>query len=165
MGPLMTEEEYLGMAYNYALKSLDPSTQNGALLANPEGLIISYGANNFPRGVERLDERWERPGKYQWVEHAERNSIFSAAKHGEKTQGATMYCPWFACADCARAIIQAGIVRVVGHDTPLHEGGSDSWKQSIAVANTMLDEAGVERSYIEADFGIQIRFNEQLVKV
>ncbi|MFX8778102.1 deaminase, partial [Acinetobacter baumannii] len=87
--------------------------------------------------------RWERPLKYQFVEHAERNSIFHAAREGSKLAGSTMYCPWYACADCARAIIQAGIKEVVGHQkcfdlTPGH------WKESIANAFQMFEEAGVK---------------------
>jgi dCMP deaminase len=49
------------------------------------------------------------------MEHAERDAIYKAAFVGMQTEGATLYVPWFACADCARAIIAAGITRVVGN--------------------------------------------------
>src|SRR5687768_3524816 len=130
----MTIEEQdramLQAAYFHASKySTDPNTQNAAVLIDdmPSGFddsgryilskkIVASGANHFPDGVKELPERWERPIKYSYVEHAERNCIYSAAKRGIKTDGLVMYCPWFACADCARAIIQAGIAEVVGHD-------------------------------------------------
>jgi dCMP deaminase len=160
----LNDLDYLDMAYSIAQQSQDPSTQNGALVVW-EGIVIGSGANNFPRGVVSTEERWVRPAKYSWVEHAERNAIFDAAKHGRSTQNATMYCPWFACTDCARAIIQAGIIEVVGHATPLHDTGSQSWKDSIAIAYQMFDEAGVHYRFVEGDFQQKIRFNEQVVEV
>jgi len=161
----MSELEFLREAYEVAHDfSTDPSTQNGAILVQ-NGLIVARGANHFPYGVQNLSERWVRPLKYSYVEHAERNSIFAAARNGVMTAGATMYCPWFACTDCARAIIQAGITEVVGHETTLHDGASQSWLDSIAIAYTMLDEAGVKRRLIPGTFGIDIRFNEQVVTV
>ncbi len=159
--------DYIRMAYDVAIKhSTDPSTQNGAILVNHlTGEILAQGANHFPRDVKESPERWERPAKYAWVEHAERNSIFNAAKKGIKTDDLTMYCPWFACADCARAIIQAGIMEVVGHETPLHEGGSQSWKDSIAIAYKMFDEARIAYRHIPGKIYVKIRFNGKLEEV
>ena len=78
--------------------STDPSTKNAALLIKND-LIISYDANRFPNKVKESDERWQRPLKYSFVEHAERNAIFKAAKLGHSTFNSTMYCLWFSCAD------------------------------------------------------------------
>jgi dCMP deaminase len=150
----MSDFEFLKKAYEFAIEhSTDPSTQNGAVLVK-ESEIVASGANHFPRGVQELPERWQRPAKYQFVEHAERNAIFDAARNGVPTSGLTMYCPWFACADCARAIIQAGIVEVVGHYDPHAEYRfgqpvSDVWKNSIKVALGMLEEAGVKMRWID----------------
>ena len=156
---------YLKEAYTLASEvSTDPSTQNGAVLVNDKGHILAWGANHFPNGVKESEERWTRPAKYQWVEHAERNAIFHAAKRGVKTKGLIMYCPWFACADCGRAIIQAGIKHVVGHSTKLHET-SPNWKDSIAVALKMFDESGVTYRYVEGEIDVDIRFNGKIVKV
>ena len=105
----------LRKAYNYAsIVSSDLNTQNGAIIVN-NGEIISMGANSIPLNVKIDDNRLKRPDKYNYIEHAERNAIYNAAKQGKSTYGATMYCPWFACTDCARAIIQSGIKKVVGH--------------------------------------------------
>jgi dCMP deaminase len=87
-----------------------------------------------------------------------------AAKRGFKTEGATMYVPWFACADCARAIIQAGVAEVVGHDYPPHREQT-SWKESIEIADKMLQEASVKYTRIPGHFGVKIRFNGQVVEV
>jgi dCMP deaminase len=81
------------------------------------------------------------------MEHAERDTILKAANKGIKTEGATLYVPWYDCADCARAIIEAGIVRVVGHKQ-MFDKTPERWKASIADGDIMLDEAGVMRDVL-----------------
>lgn len=137
-----------------ATESPDPSTQNGAILvANGTTPILATAAcNEFPSGVQYCGERWERPLKYSLIEHAERNAIYAAARLGIATAGTTLVCPWAACSDCARAIIQAGISELV---TLAPESGdtSDRWVASIEVAMTMLFEADVVVTYLQgADF-------------
>lgn len=158
-----TDLEYLKHAYTYAMLSPDPSTQNGAILVK-DGDIVAAGINTFPIGVKQYPSRLERPIKYSYVEHAERNALYDAAACGVMTAGLTMYCPWFACTDCCRAIIQCGIIRVVGHKLPAHED-NPRWKESIAVALEMFDEAGVEYGYVEGKIGgVEILMNGVLVQ-
>ena len=130
-------------AYQIAVNSPDPSTQNGAILINQKGNIVSEAWNAFPLGVKYTSERWERPLKYKIIEHAERNAIFQAAKYGIKTNDLIMVCCWAACSDCARAIIQAGIKTLVTHKQAA-DMAPDFWKQEVEIAMTMFSEAGVE---------------------
>ena len=44
--------------------------------------------------------------------HAERNAIYAAAREGIRLEGSTIFTPGLPCPDCARAIIQAGIVEI-----------------------------------------------------
>jgi len=135
--------ELMSLAYKEATRSPDPSTQVGALLFDPHHKeIVALDHNHFPEGVRYGPERWERPLKYQMIEHAERNVIFSAARHGYPTIGLTMVCPWAACADCARAVIQSGVTTLVRHAEAL-ERSPERWLEQIAVANSLLREAGV----------------------
>lgn len=134
---------YLSKAYILAQESKDPSTQNGALVLRAGGnrlSIIGSGVNALPKGVQDFPERWERPLKYQVVEHAERNAIFDS---GSIPNGAIMVAPWAACADCARAIIQSGISVLVRHKQASDRSPAN-WKESIGIADTMLQEAGVD---------------------
>jgi dCMP deaminase len=137
---MRTDSEWLLMAYEQATKSPDPSTQNGAVIPTDVGVIKA--CNEFPRRVKYTPDRWERPLKYSVIEHAERNAVFAAAREGIALDGLTMYACWFACADCARAIIQSGITKVVGHKQMM-DGTPDHWKESIKIAFDMLNEAGV----------------------
>lgn len=140
-----------------AHESQDKHTQNGALLVSRRGYVVS-AANRLPPLVTVSNERLERPVKYQYVEHAERGVIYAAAKAGIAAEGATLYCPWFACADCARAIICAGVVRVVGHKKPrIHS--PQRWAESILVADQMLREADVQVDLLTDDLGVRYLFN------
>lgn len=156
--------EFMERAYEFGSKfSTDPSTQNGCVLVDPSSnQIVSSGANYFPDGVLNKKERWERPIKYSYVEHAERNTIFNAAKNGVKTNGLDMYCYWAACADCARAIIQSGISRLVTHKI-IMDATYERWKDTIEIAFGMMREVGIQLDEVtEPIEGIKIRFNGTL---
>lgn len=100
-------------------------------------------------------ERWERPLKYDFVEHAERNAVYNAARVGIPIAGCRAYLNWepYPCKDCAKAFIQAGITEVIGPDIefPNHKKAEspeeDQWKAGdtwkFTVSRTMMDEAGV----------------------
>lgn len=152
---------YLIKAYKTAAESPDLSTQNGAVIRTVDGRLVR-ACNELPYRVAAKQERLERPLKYQFTEHAERNAIYFAARHGIRLEGSTMYVPWFACADCARAIIQSGIIRVVGHKQMM-DGTPEHWKESIARAFEMLGEAGIETKLVDAVLGgPKIKFNGML---
>lgn len=157
--------DYLNNAYTLAREcSRDPRTQNAALLVNPaNGEILVASVNNFPRGVDENLTRWEKPLKHSYVEHAERNAIYEAARKGIKTEGLVLYAPWFACDNCARAIIQSRIGCVIGHDALIHRQRPD-WAESIRIADGMLTESGTLFKRIQGTFpDVTIRFDDQLV--
>lgn len=154
----MTDLDFLRQAIQHAAShSHDPNTQNAAILARP-GCRLIYAANAVPKGIARTAERLAAPEKYQWVEHAERAAIYAAAAAGVPTAGATLYCPWFACTDCARAIILAGIREVVGlaacrNATPAR------WLANVEAAGRMLEEAGVGQRWLAGTVGLSLRFD------
>ena len=138
-------EYFFKMADLVSEKSKDRSTKVGAVIVGPDHEVRSTGFNGFPRGVrDDVDARHERPAKYLWTEHAERNAVYNAARNGVHTFGTTMHLNcWWPCADCARAIIQAGVARVVVHASRVNAHDS-RWSDSCAVGLEMLREAGVE---------------------
>lgn len=156
--------KFLKAAYAISTKSPDPSTQNGAIIVDESDRIIGEGYNVFPEGVVESDERWERPLKYKYIEHAERSAIYDAAKRGNSTDGLTMYCPWSACSDCARAIIRSGIKTLVGHSgIRAKVRSNDKWLQEIAIADQMFQESGVEVILVDAFLNAeQVRFESNL---
>lgn len=132
------------------LWSKDRSRQVSAVIVNPtHQAVVSFGVNGFPRGLDdSLDWRHARPEKYVWTEHAERNAIFNAARIGVSTEGCTMYLPWFPCSQCARAIIQSGIRRLV---TIQPDGHDATWGEDMLIASDMLTEAAIQVEYMPGD--------------
>ncbi len=137
------DEFYLTLTDAIARRSRDPSTQVGAVVVKDRA-ILAMGYNGLPRGVDDDDAmRFVRPIKYLWTEHSERNAIYNAARLGVSTLGATMYTQGPPCAPCARAVIQAGIVRFVTRTAEVRSGSPDDWAASVVVGKQMLAEAKV----------------------
>ncbi len=109
---------FMGKAALASFRSKDPNTQNGACIVdmNSHTPLVS-GYNGFPRGCSDDEFPWSSPEKYPYAEHAERNAIFNAAKLGIALDGSVLYFyserGYYPCADCARAIIQSGIKKVI----------------------------------------------------
>ncbi len=160
----MSDIEFLRNAYCVARMSRDPSSQNGAVLVSPEGEIIGSAANNFAIGVPyNVQRATARPEKYLYVEHSERGAIYAAARAGNKVYGATMYCMWSACCDCARGIINSGVRRLVMHKERM-DMTPERWIADVNVALLMMVEAGVTLSYYKGpiDDAPEIRVNGEL---
>lgn len=134
---------FIRMAEFVSQKSKDPSTKCGAVIVGPHNEVRSTGYNGFPRGVLDLEYRYaNRPKKYFFAEHAERNAIYNAARHGIATDGCTIFVTGYPCHDCSRAIIQSGIKEVV-YLKSKETGFSERWKESNEFASTMFNESGV----------------------
>ena len=136
------DEYFFKMVDLVASKSKDKSTKVGAVVVGPDHRVVATGYNGFPMGVnDNITERYERPAKYMWTEHAERNAIYSAACHGIALKGCVMYTQGSPCADCARAVIQAGIIEVRVKEI-LNEI-MEHWRESVYVGVKMFNESGV----------------------
>jgi dCMP deaminase len=143
------KEYFRGIAHQVKLKSKDRYTQIGAVVVGSDNQIVSTGYNSFPRGIDdSVDERQERPEKYYWFEHAERNSLYNAALIGVSTKGCTMYLTCgIPCSDCARGIINSGIKKIVCERV----GGAvgNLWDEHAKRSVEMFNEAGVKIEYYE----------------
>ncbi len=135
------------LAQHVAGWSKDKSTKVGAIIVDDDRNPLSIGYNGFPRKCrDDIPERYERPLKYKWTEHAERNAIYTAARNGVRTEGSTLYMFWFPCVDCARAIIQCGIATVYC-DRPNFE--DERWGEDFKISDQMFKEAGIIVHYYE----------------
>ena len=138
---------FLSIAYFAAMRSKDESTKFGAVIATKDHSAISTGYNSFPRGLnDDIPSRQERPDKYFYFEHAERNSIYNAARIGVPTKDCILYTQGIPCADCGRAIIQAGITTLVVHDDweIMAKSIFGDWDKSRQASLDMLNECGVD---------------------
>lgn len=156
------DEYFMGIALLSAKRSKDPNTQVGACIVNENKKIMSVGYNGFPHGCSDDEFPWERDGessidtKYPFVCHAELNAILNNA--GASLKGCSIYVALFPCNECAKAIIQSGIKRVLYL--------SDKYKDTdgVRASKKMFDAAGVEyRQITMSRDSIVINFDEKLI--
>ncbi len=135
------DEYFMGIAVLSSMRSKDPNTQVGACIVSPEKKIIGVGYNGFPIGCSDDELPWAREGewietKYPYVCHAELNAILNSPISSLK--GATLYVALFPCNECAKAIIQTGIRKVIYL--------SDKYRDTDATkaSRKMMESAGIE---------------------
>lgn len=120
------DEHHMGIALIASLRSKDPSTKVGAVIVNDANKIVSTGYNGFPKVVDMSLRNslnnddvypWAREGernKYDYVVHAEANAIMSAGiTPAIANEELTLYSTLFPCNECAKLIVQSGILRVI----------------------------------------------------
>lgn len=135
------DEYFMGVAYLSGMRSKDPNTQVGACIVSPDNKILSMGYNGFPIGCSDDEFPWEREGeplenKYFYSTHSELNAILNY--RGGSLEGAKLYVTLFPCNECAKAIIQAGIKKVV-YDCDKYADTA-----SVIASKRMMTAAGVE---------------------
>ena len=138
---------WIDLAERISKESKDRSTKVGCVIVSADNTILSTGWNGFPRGVNDDDAaKHERPAKYDWTEHSERNAVYNAAREGIKIKGATAYLNWepYPCVPCVRALHQAGIVRIVGPDRPFKGVGNGIAYDTNNITRNIIDETGIE---------------------
>ncbi len=150
---LSWDEYFMGLAHLSALRSKDPSTQVGAAIVDENKRVVSVGYNGFPKGCSDDEFPWEREGKsmlemkYAFVVHAELNAILNSAR---PVRGCTLYVSLFPCNECAKAIIQSGIKRIV------YESDKYADTEAIHASKRMLVAAGVEMTRIDHTIALTV---------
>jgi dCMP deaminase len=144
---LSWDEYFAQLTVLTSQKSEDESTKCGAVIVTATNEIVSTGYNGFPRGIKDTPERQERPLKYKFFEHSERNALYNCSRNGIPTLGTKMYITGRPCTDCSRAIIQCGIREIVVL-TNQRTDFNVRWKEDFDLAEQLLKEASVEiRTY------------------
>jgi dCMP deaminase len=133
------DRRYLEMARIWAANSYCKRRQVGALIVKDK-MIISDGYNGTPSGFENICEDDDYRTK-PYVLHAEANAITKVAKSSNSSEGATLYITTSPCLECAKLIIQSGIVRVVFSDKYHNEDGLALLKR----ANIEVIHLNIER--------------------
>lgn len=152
---LTWDEYFMGMAHLSAKRSKDPSTQVGACIVSPEHRIVGIGYNGFPNGCSDDLFPWEREGegndtKYPFVVHAELNAILNSTQN---LHGCSLYVSLFPCNECAKAIIQSGISRIV------YESDKYADTDAVKASKRMLLAANVELTQLP--YAIQLHITRE----
>ena len=138
-------ELFIGTAKLVAQRSKDPNSQVGAVIVNSNNIIVGTGYNGMPNGIPDDNPTtfpWSPndnflKSKYTYVVHAELNAILNTLDRSQLS-GATMYCTLAPCNECMKAIIQAGIKKVIFLDNKYIN------QDFTIAASRMATEVGIE---------------------
>lgn len=141
------DEYFMSIARVVSSRSTDPSSKYGAVIVSRKHHVLSTGYNGLPTGVHQDLAYHSRPDKYFYWVHAEQNAIFQAALNGVRVEGATMYVLRPPCADCAKAIIQSGIIHVkYEEEHPPFDPEKfdyDNWRMGIEASAELFQKASI----------------------
>jgi dCMP deaminase len=132
---------YLEMARIWSANSYCLRRKVGALIVK-DRMIISDGYNGTPSGFENECED-ENDHTKPYVLHAEANAITKVAKSNNSSEGSTLYITASPCLECAKLIIQSGIIRVVYADDYRISDGIELLKKAnveVVQINNMNNE-------------------------
>ena len=147
------DQYFMGLAHLSAMRSKDPNTSVGAVIVDDKYRVVSIGYNGMPYGCSDDVYPWDREGdlldtKYPYVVHAELNAILNA---GRSLKDCTLYVSLFPCNECAKAIIQSGIKKIIYEDDKY----ADS--ETTRASKRMLQSANVE--LVRLDYRIDLTLN------
>ena len=146
-----SERFWLRVCYAIAMGSPDPRTHVGAIIVRDEK-VLAWGVNRFANRVSQVKERLDGPEKNLWMQHAEASAVSRFLRTKESVNKVKLFCPWACCCNCAIAIIDSGIKKVIAHKQAM-ERTSDHWKRQIEVAVEMMKEAGISYSLADGKVG------------
>lgn len=116
---MLHDINFLKIAYEIASASKCVSRQTWAVIV-ADGRIVSTWYNGTPAWYVNCCDYWKgeytkdhHEWSYKYEIHAEMNAIVWAARKGIAVEWATIYCTYEPCFDCVRAIIAAGLKRIV----------------------------------------------------
>ena len=151
------DQYFMNLVYLIAMRSEDPMTKIGAVIVSSDNVLISSGYNGLPRGVVATPERLQRPTKYPFMVHGEANALHLAGRRGQSCEGAKLYTQGLPCTECAKAIIQHGISKII-IDKDYTITNSEKWEQEAKISKEMFDDARIPIQSIKVElvdiFGI-----------
>ena len=157
------DRRWMALAQLVAPWSKDRGRKVGAVIVGPDKEVRSTGFNGIPRGVnDDVEERHdaETGEKYLWVSHAERNAIYNAALLGVSTKNCTIYVPWYPCIECAKAIVQAGIAKIVCFEPDLADS---NWGRDFEKSLIILGEGNVITKLVEQKNYLQATIDREIM--
>ena len=152
------EETLLEIAFTVSKRGTCSRAQNGAVIADSKGVVLSTGYNGSLSGMLHCDHDCDCSGDLMQMisnpfqdsvhdkacpahpnngcktaVHAEANAVYFAARNGVSVNGAIIYCTMEPCVKCAEAIVQSGIQKVVYSKDYRDHSGIDLLNEAYVV--------------------------------
>jgi len=97
---------FLGIAKVVSQRSHDIHTQHGCVITDQNNRILGVGYNGFPRGLDDSKLPLNRPDKYPWMVHSERNALSNCVV---RPDNGIAYVTGQCCNDCTISLWQEGV--------------------------------------------------------
>lgn len=143
---------HFSVTKNIAAWSKDPNTKVGALIVSDIGEPVSWGYNGIPMNVNDDPSRFERPIKYHFMAHAERNAMDLASR--SFFDNCVLFCTHSPCSGCTTSIVNRRMhtVACLSSSGFLHGEFISRHENSLACHHAsleMMTECGI--LYLEFD--------------
>jgi dCMP deaminase len=146
---------FLGLAKVVSQRSHDIHTQHGCVIADQNNRILGVGYNGFARGLNDQLLPLDRPNKYPWMIHAERNALSNCVV---RPDNATAYVTGQCCNDCIMALWQEGVTKVVmidDHGTMLFDAEAKKrFDTFIEMTNMKIEKIYPDLSWLKNLCGV-----------
>ena len=157
------DQYFLKLAMLASERATCPRMHCGCVLVK-DRYVLSTGYNGSLPGLEHCEEVGclVVDGHCVRTNHAEMNAIAQAARHGVPIEGATAYVTNMPCTTCAKALLAAGIVRVVVF-SDYHGSLAEKFLQESGVPLDRMSMPDKAISYDLDGYTSAIRFDEKEV--
>lgn len=116
------DKTLMDSAYLWADRGTCSRLQVGCVITK-NGRILVSGYNGTPSGLPHCVHLISDSGGCTLAEHAERNAVAFAARHGIALDGSTLYTTHSPCLACSMSIVNSGIHEVVyDHEYRIMDG-------------------------------------------
>lgn len=136
---------FLGLAKAVSQRSHDIHTKHGCVITDKNNRILGVGYNGFPKGLDDALLPLNRPDKYFWMTHSERNALSNCVV---RPDNGTAYVTGQCCQDCIMALHQEGIDTVYminDHGTKLFDN------EAKKRFDTFINMSGMKIFYTDPD--------------
>lgn len=128
---------FLGLAKIISQRSHDIHTQHGCVITDSSNRILGVGYNGYPRGLDDSLLPKNRPDKYPWMVHSERNALANCVV---RPDNGIAYVTGQCCNDCIMALWQEGVQTVYmidDHGTHLFD------EKAKSIFDTFIEMSGM----------------------
>ncbi len=146
---------FLGLAKVVSQRSHDVHTKHGCVIADKNHRILGVGYNGFPHSLDDAQLPTNRPDKYFWIIHSERNALSNCVV---RPDNGIAYVTGQCCNDCIMALWQEGIRTVYmidDHGTHLFDQqAQERFDLFISLSDMKIYKINPDLSWIKTLCGV-----------
>lgn len=128
------DDYFMMLSIVTAMRSKDPNTQVGAVIADADHKLVSTGYNGTADGMPDDEIDWSRPAKYPYLIHAEKNAIDQMLAARGRLGGVTLYVTGQPCHQCMNNALHNKVKKIVYGPQQINMVDEAEWEQVRDIA-------------------------------